>query len=70
MADQCEKVKESYDICFNSWYMENATEKYLARKNLSKCNQFLSEYKSCVNKTLEEKYVKMSPIQRKSAFYY
>ena len=70
MADPCEKLKENYDICFNAWYRDNTTEKYLARKNLSKCNKFLQEYKSCVNKTLTEEYVKMSPIQRKTAFYY
>ena len=69
-SDSCEKVKENYDICFNAWYLDNTTEKYLARKNLSKCNQFLLEYKKCVNKTLHEDYAKMSPLQRKTAFYY
>jgi len=70
MAESCDQVKEKYDVCFNSWYTDYSTDKFYARKNLNKCNQFLAEYKSCVNKTLEEEFLKLTPSQKKTAFYY
>ena len=71
MAESCDKVKEKYDACFNSWYNHDySTDKFNARKNLSKCNQFLAEYKSCINKTLTEEFSKLSPAQRKTVLYY
>jgi TRIAP1/MDM35 family protein len=54
ISPECDKLKQKYDSCFNSWY----TEKYLKGKLDSKeCDEIFQVYKACVWKNIKAKNI-------------